>query len=93
MRGCRVHRAVRRFGGLPVVEKTVLPPSRRTISIPQAVETMGISRRTIYNWIAKGRIEYCRTASGLIRIYADTLYRDADMTLSNTEPQPERSFL
>ena len=50
---------------------------RRAISIAQACTSVGVSRRTIYNWIAAGKVEYVRTAGGSIRIFADTLWRDA----------------
>jgi excisionase family DNA binding protein len=49
---------------------------RQTLSIMKACETVGVSRRTIYNWIAAGKVEYVRTAGGSIRIFADTLWRD-----------------
>ena len=51
---------------------------RQTLSIMKACETVGVSRRTIYNWISAGKVEYVRTAGGSIRIFADTLWRDAD---------------
>ena len=35
---------------------------RKTISIMKACELVGVSRRTIYNWLASGKIEYVRTA-------------------------------
>ena len=50
---------------------------RKTISIMKACELVGVSRRTIYNWISAGKVEYVRTAGGSIRIFADTLWRDA----------------
>ena len=50
---------------------------RETLSIMKACEVVGVSRRTIYNWIAAGKVEYVRTAGGSIRIFADTLWRDA----------------
>ena len=53
---------------------------RKTISIMKACELVGVSRRTIYNWIAAGKVEYVRTAGGSIRIFADTLWRDAGTT-------------
>jgi len=37
---------------------------------------VGVSRRTIYNWIAANKIEYKRTAGGSIRIFVDTLWRE-----------------
>jgi excisionase family DNA binding protein len=51
---------------------------RQTLSIMKACEAVGVSRRTIYNWISAGKVEYVRTAGGSIRIFADTLWRDAD---------------
>jgi excisionase family DNA binding protein len=49
---------------------------RQTISIMKACEVVGVSRRTIYNWISAGKVEYVRTAGGSIRIFADTLWRE-----------------
>ena len=53
---------------------------RKTISIMKACELVGVSRRTIYNWIAGGKIEYVRTAGGSVRIFVDTLWRDPART-------------
>ncbi len=50
---------------------------RQTLSIMKACEVVGVSRRTIYNWITAGKLEYVRTAGGSIRIFADSLWRDA----------------
>ena len=49
---------------------------RRTVSIAHAGELVGVSRRTIYNWITDGKVQYVRTAGGAIRIFADTLWRE-----------------
>lgn len=49
---------------------------RKTVSIPRACELVGVSRRTIYNWISGGKVQYVRTAGGSVRIFADTLWRD-----------------
>ena len=49
---------------------------RKTISIMKACEVVGVSRRTIYNWLSSGKIEYVRTAGGSVRIFVDTLWRD-----------------
>ena len=57
---------------------------RKTVSIPRACELVGVSRRTIYNWIASGKVQYVRTAGGSVRIFADTLWRDSG---SSFEPQ------
>ena len=51
---------------------------RKTVSIPRACELVGVSRRTIYNWIAAGKVEYVRTAGGSVRIFLDTLWRDPE---------------
>ena len=51
---------------------------RKTVSIPRACELVGVSRRTIYNWIAGGKVQYVRTAGGSVRIFADTLWRDPE---------------
>ena len=42
----------------------------------KACELVGVSRRTIYNWIASGKVEYVRTAGGSVRIVVDTLWRE-----------------
>jgi len=54
----------------------MLPVERKTTSIMKACELVGVSRRTIYNWLASGKIEYVRTAGGSVRIFVDTLWRD-----------------
>ena len=46
----------------------------------KACEMFGVSRRTIYNWIAANKVEYLRTAGGSIRIFVDTLWREPDGT-------------
>jgi excisionase family DNA binding protein len=57
---------------------------RQTISIMKACEVVGVSRRTIYNWMAGGKVEYVRTAGGSVRIFADSLWR--------TPQHPVQSF-
>src|SRR5215510_4672187 len=42
----------------------------------KACELVGVSRRTIYNWLSAGKIEYVRTAGGSVRIFVDSLWRD-----------------
>ncbi len=59
---------------------------RQTLSIMKACETVGVSRRTIYNWITAGKVEYVRTAGGSIRIFADTLWRDAGHHREHSAP-------
>jgi excisionase family DNA binding protein len=52
-----------------------LDTERQTLSIMKACEVVGVSRRTIYNWMAGGKVQYVRTAGGSVRIYADSLWR------------------
>lgn len=62
---------------------------RQTVSIMKACEAVGVSRRTIYNWISAGKVEYVRTAGGSIRIFADTLWRDSQSrVVSTAAPAP-----
>jgi len=51
---------------------------RQTLSIMKACEVVGVSRRTIYNWMAGGKIEFVRTAGGSVRIFADSLWRSPE---------------
>jgi excisionase family DNA binding protein len=71
---------------------------RKTISIMKACEMVGVSRRTIYNWLASGKLEYVRTAGGSVRIFADTLWRDpqetarpADLTWQASSRHPHQA--
>ena len=57
---------------------------RQTLSIMKACEVVGVSRRTIYNWMAGGKVEYVRTAGGSVRIFADSLWRSPE---SGAQPQ------
>ena len=42
-----------------------------------------MSRRTIYNWMSAGKVQYVRTAGGAVRIYEDSLWRKSDAAGSN----------
>ena len=55
---------------------------RKTLSILQACQHVGVSRRTIYNWINSGKVEYVRTAGGSVRIFADSLWRKPEADAS-----------
>ena len=63
---------------------------RKTISIMKACELVGVSRRTIYNWIASGKVEYVRTAGGSVRIFVDTLWREPGR---RRRADPQRSLM
>lgn len=51
---------------------------RKSVSIMKACELTGVSRRTMYSWIQSGKVEYIRTAGGMIRVFVDTLWRSPD---------------
>lgn len=64
---------------------------RQTLSIMKACEAVGVSRRTIYNWISAGKVEYVRTAGGSIRIFTDSLWRDASAPVRANGHQEQRA--
>lgn len=48
----------------------------RLVSINQAMDLVGVSRRTIYNWLnVPGRLKTVRTAGGSLRIEEASLWR------------------
>jgi excisionase family DNA binding protein len=51
----------------------------------QACDIVKVSRRTIYNWISAGKVEYVRTAGGSIRIFTDSLWRSGGDESSQQE--------
>lgn len=59
---------------------------RKTISIMKACELVGVSRRTIYNWLSSGKIEYVRTAGGSVRIFVETLWREPQRPDQTVQP-------
>jgi excisionase family DNA binding protein len=60
---------------------------RQTLSIMKACEVVGVSRRTIYNWMAGGKVEYVRTAGGSVRIFADSLWRNPQQVQAQAQIQ------
>ena len=48
------------------------------LTIQAAADRVGVARRTIYNWMWSGKIEYVRTAGGRVRIFADSLVQMPD---------------
>ena len=57
---------------------------RRAISIAQACTSVGVSRRTIYNWMSAGKVQYVRTAGGAVRIFEDSLWRRPESPENDT---------
>lgn len=68
----------------------VLPPHRTTVTIKQACALAGVSRRTIYNWMDKDKVAFCRVASGSRRVYLDTLFQ-ADLDQPGEAEEPAES--
>ena len=54
----------------------------------KACDLVGVSRRTIYNWIANGKVEYVRTAGGSVRIFVDTLWREPGTSTNRGHSAP-----
>jgi len=51
---------------------------RKTISTTKACQLLDISRRTLYNWMEDGKVEYVLTAGGIgKRIFVDSLWKPA----------------
>ncbi len=57
----------------------MIQADRTTASITQACALLDVSRRTIYNWIASGRVRP-HGRGGSVRIFVDTLWRTPDDT-------------
>ncbi len=46
---------------------------RRSVLIDQAVEMLGVSRRTVYYWIRQGRLQTIRTRCGSQRVLLSSM--------------------
>lgn len=53
------------------------PRVGRSVSIDQAAELLGVSRRTVYNRIRDGRLATIRTLGGSQRVLMESLARSA----------------
>lgn len=51
-------------------------PQRQLVTIKEAAAIARVSRRTIYTWLAAGKLAYVRTAGGAVRIDANTLFSE-----------------
>lgn len=50
----------------------------RPVTIGQAMKLARVSRRTIYNWLSAGRLQYTRTTGGQVRIVPASLFAAAN---------------
>ena len=62
---------------------------RPVLSIMKACVEVGVTRRTIYNWMALGKVEYVRTAGGAVRIFTDSLWRVSRPVTTEGRPPHE----
>ena len=46
----------------------------RSVSLDQAAQLLGVSRRTIYNRIREGRLQTIRTLGGSQRVLVDSVH-------------------
>jgi excisionase family DNA binding protein len=65
--------------GLPerASQPAVIPRSGRSLSLDRAAEFLGVSRRTIYNYIRDGRLQTMRTLGGSQRVLLDSIEEEA----------------
>lgn len=59
---------------------------RKTVTITGATALVGVSRRTMYNWMKAGKVEFIRTASGTRRIFVDTLWQGGAPLAKESSP-------
>lgn len=64
---------------------------RHTVSIAEACGIVGVTRRTIYNWMDSGKVAYVRTAGGSVRIFSDTLWREPESRPRRRRPAAPRA--
>ncbi|HEY3383097.1 MAG TPA: helix-turn-helix domain-containing protein [Vicinamibacterales bacterium] len=57
----------------PSSRSTSGPNPGRTVLLDQAVDLMGVSKRTLYYWIRDGRLQTIRTRCGSQRVYLSSI--------------------
>lgn len=50
-----------------------IPSAARSLSMAQAAQVLGISRRTLYYWIRDGRLQTIRTPMGSQRVLMESI--------------------
>jgi hypothetical protein len=63
--------------------------NRQLLNIQQVVTRMKVSRRTVYYWIAKGKVEWVKAAGGRTFIFADSLFHEPSVTVTPKEPHAD----
>jgi excisionase family DNA binding protein len=64
-------------------EASFEPRIGRSVSLDQAAELLGVSRRTIYNRIREGRLQTIRTLGGSQRVLLDSMTDTRDRAVSS----------
>ena len=66
--------------GQPLSNITLIPasapPIGKTLSISQTAKEVGVCRRTVYNWLNRGLVEFKRLPSGSIRVFESSLWKE-----------------
>ena len=62
-----------RYNFHPLSKLLTRPPHSPSLSIDQAAQVLGVSRRTIYNRIREGRLQTMRTIGGSQRVLRESL--------------------
>jgi excisionase family DNA binding protein len=62
-------------GGVPLGRSQTEDGSQvgRSVSLEHAARILGVSSRTVYNWIRAGRLQTIRTIGGSQRVLLDSL--------------------
>ena len=68
------------------------PRIGRSVSLDDAAQLLGVSRRTIYNRIRNGRLQTVRTFGGSQRVLVDSL-REGSTRVSSSETAVERNHV
>lgn len=64
------------------------PTPERWLTITEASKAIGISRRTLYNWIAAGKVTTQCTAGGSMRVLESSLWRSGSRVEAFSQPSP-----
>lgn len=51
------------------------PANERTVNVKQAMALCGVSARTVYLWVQKGKVRFKKTTGGGLRIYESSLWQ------------------
>ena len=54
-------------------QPSYFPQLGRSVSIAQAIQLLGVSRRTVYYWIGNGRLQTVRTLGGSQRVLTESV--------------------